>query len=314
MSLALVFVFTTVCVCGASASPSIVLDGKPVAFDAKPVIENSRLLVPLRSVLEALDAEVLWDPETRIVKINKGVNQVVLTIGSSSADCNGQIIDIDAPARIIDGRAMVPLRFLSEAFGLTINWIEFDNDHQIIVLRNPLIAYKTGLLHYTSRHTKWGQSLDEVMASEPFMPVESDKNSLIYSEVDFEGLPSDMAYFFISDELALNMYDLHGEKQLAEESMRVFKRLSGILDRRYGEPVAEVQQWRNGVSLNPDNWPQAVASGDLALLTAWMDEYTMICLYLNDKGENLGIVYADVEMVDNTLISLMKQGLNKSSL
>lgn len=297
------------CAAQAVASPSIILDGKPVVFDSSPVIENNRLLVPLRPVLESIDATVTWNPEAQIVTVSKGTSQVNLTIGNSIANCNGQIIDIDAPARIIDGRTMVPLRLLSEAFGMTVNWIEFDKDNQIIVMRNPLIAYKTGLFHYTSRHTRWGQSLDEVMISEPTLPADSDENALLYLGVEFEGTTADMGYFFIGDKLAITMYDFHGEKQPAEESVRIYNQISNIMNSRYGAPVASIQNWRSKTFTDQDCWPGAVRSGDLTLLYAWMDEYTMICLFLNDNGKNLGMIYSDVERVDMTLISLLKHGL-----
>lgn len=38
------------------------MDGKALSMDVKPVIENSRTLVPLRAIFEALGARVMFRP------------------------------------------------------------------------------------------------------------------------------------------------------------------------------------------------------------------------------------------------------------
>lgn len=47
---------------------------------------------------------------------------IKLKIDSKSATINNQKRDLDAPPKIMGGRTMVPLRFISEAFGCNIEW------------------------------------------------------------------------------------------------------------------------------------------------------------------------------------------------
>lgn len=47
---------------------------------------------------------------------------IKLKIDSKSATINNQKRDLDAPPKIMAGRTMVPLRFISEAFGCNIEW------------------------------------------------------------------------------------------------------------------------------------------------------------------------------------------------
>lgn len=101
---------------------SVKLNGRKVYFDQLPVIENDRTLVPLRAIFEALDAEVLWDSETRTVSATKENRTISLTIDDVNATVNGEPEALDAPAKIINDRTMVPVRFIAQSFGADVEW------------------------------------------------------------------------------------------------------------------------------------------------------------------------------------------------
>lgn len=48
--------------------------------------------------------------------------RIVLTIGSPVAFVDGRQVDLDVPPQIVDGRTLVPLRFVAEAFGRRVDW------------------------------------------------------------------------------------------------------------------------------------------------------------------------------------------------
>lgn len=104
------------------ASPKVFLDGNQLLFDVPPVIENDRTLVPMRAIFEALGAEILWDENTKTVTAVKGDVKISLTVGSKTAYKNGEPFVLDVPAKIVDGRTMVPLRFISESLGAGVYW------------------------------------------------------------------------------------------------------------------------------------------------------------------------------------------------
>ena len=106
----------------ASASPTVTLNGQPLTFDVPPLIDNGRAMVPLRATFEALGATVRWDAGTRTIAAAKGDASIQLTVGDTSATRNGARITLDAPPRIVDGRTLVPLRFIGEALGCQVNW------------------------------------------------------------------------------------------------------------------------------------------------------------------------------------------------
>jgi len=100
----------------------VFVDGAPVTFDQPPMIGNGRVLVPLRGVFEQLGATVTWDPSAQTVLAERGATSVSLRIGSSQAFVNGQPQVLDAPAMLVAGRTLVPLRFISQALGAVVAW------------------------------------------------------------------------------------------------------------------------------------------------------------------------------------------------
>src|SRR5579859_6747905 len=100
----------------------VYVDGQLVAFDVPPQIENGRVLVPLRGVFERLGASVGWDDQTQTVLAQRGATSVSLVIGNTQAMVNGQPAMMDVPAMLVGGRTMVPLRFVSQALGASVNW------------------------------------------------------------------------------------------------------------------------------------------------------------------------------------------------
>ena len=107
----------------ASAGISVVINDKPVEFgDVAPQIIESRTMVPLRAIFEALNATVDWDDATKTVKSTKGDTTISLTIGENKLIKNGEDKELDVPAQIIESRTLVPVRAISEAFDCKVDW------------------------------------------------------------------------------------------------------------------------------------------------------------------------------------------------
>ena len=89
----------------------------PITSEQTPLIINGRTLAPLRAVCEALRLGVSWDGDTGTIKISDEFNLVVLTIDSTTIDVNGELRTLEAPAQIVNGHTVVPIRAVAEAFG-----------------------------------------------------------------------------------------------------------------------------------------------------------------------------------------------------
>lgn len=49
---------------------------------------------------------------------------IKLVLGESQAQINGQIVEMSAAPQVVDGTTLVPLRFISEAFGCNVYWYD----------------------------------------------------------------------------------------------------------------------------------------------------------------------------------------------
>lgn len=110
------------------------LNGKYVQFDEKPAIVESRTIVPMRAIFEALGAKVEWDEKTRTVTVSKENTRVALQIGSKRAYVNNRLVILDVAAIIINGRTFVPVRFISESLGAKVDWD--DREKTVIINTN----------------------------------------------------------------------------------------------------------------------------------------------------------------------------------
>ncbi|MDF2628670.1 MAG: cell wall-associated hydrolase, invasion-associated protein [Symbiobacteriaceae bacterium] len=98
------------------------LDGRELALNVPPIIENQRTLFPMRDLLEALGASVQWDQATRTVISTLNGTTIKAQIGSDKAEVNGKAVTLAVPPRIVEDRTLVPLRFFVENFGLMVGW------------------------------------------------------------------------------------------------------------------------------------------------------------------------------------------------
>ncbi|OAB31606.1 hypothetical protein PMSD_18630 [Paenibacillus macquariensis subsp. defensor] len=106
----------------AAAPIGIYINGVKLSTDQAPIVVSSRALLPLRAIFEALDARVDWNANTKVVTANKDGNTIVLKLGAKTATINNSTVALDVPVQSINGRTMIPVRFVSEALGEQVDW------------------------------------------------------------------------------------------------------------------------------------------------------------------------------------------------
>ncbi|MCD8180081.1 MAG: GDSL-type esterase/lipase family protein [Firmicutes bacterium] len=125
-------------------SVTVLLYGEALECSVEPFITEGTTFVPMRSIFEALGAEIEWDEETRTVTSQKDGVEISITIGSEQAYKNGEAYTLTAAPMITDGYTMVPLRFVSESFGCVVSW---DGDTQTVTIEeNPLTNSTVGVI------------------------------------------------------------------------------------------------------------------------------------------------------------------------
>ncbi len=111
-------------------------------MDTPPIITDDRTMLPVRHIVEALDGKIFYYAESKTVEIRINGGDVVLAIGKNTAIVNGKKQYIDAENKNIrpfikNGRTYLPLRFIMESIGSSVEWIP---DERAIVIIYPKIT------------------------------------------------------------------------------------------------------------------------------------------------------------------------------
>ena len=112
---------------------TVVVDGETVVFpDGQPYEAGGRVMVPVRFVSEKLGAEVSWFEDTRTVTVIDEHNAIALTVGKQEVIANNETVTLDAAPELKEDRNYVPLRFVSEALGASVDW---DNETRTVQIK-----------------------------------------------------------------------------------------------------------------------------------------------------------------------------------
>lgn len=113
----------------------LMVNNRFLTLDVAPRIVDSRTLVPLRGIFEEIGATVTWEQETRTATMTRGDSVVTVTIGSKTATVGGASVTLDVPAQLSaasgNARTLVPVRFIAEALGADVGWL---NSPQTVVI------------------------------------------------------------------------------------------------------------------------------------------------------------------------------------
>lgn len=94
--------------------------------DVKPVNTDGRVMIPFRAALENMGAKVDYNDSNRLVTATKGETTISFTLMDDTIyiDNNGtkSTITMDVPMIIVEDRTLVPIRFMSNAFGMQVGW------------------------------------------------------------------------------------------------------------------------------------------------------------------------------------------------
>ena len=128
-------------------------NGVEKEMDSEPVIINNRTLLPIRAVIEEIGGTVDWNREKQEITLTYQGNTIHLIIGSTTAYLNNTATTLDTAPVIINGRTMLPIRFIAESFHFKVEW---NNQTQTITITEQEIQQQR---NETTENTE--QSNDE---------------------------------------------------------------------------------------------------------------------------------------------------------
>lgn len=105
---------------------------------AEPVVNiNGRTLLAFRDLFNCLDAQVEWSDQYRMATATYGKTTVNLFPDTGAVQVNGTPQQLAVGPQIIDDRVYIPLRFVSQALGATVDYTKDPaTDHGTITINS----------------------------------------------------------------------------------------------------------------------------------------------------------------------------------
>src|ERR1700676_468456 len=129
-ALAAASLLAAVAIPAVAAGPvTVTVNGQPANLNPPPTERAGRVFVPLRGVFEQLGASVVY--QSGIINATGRGHNISLKIGSQQATVDGQQQNVDVAPFIIGASTYVPLRFVSQALGATVN---YDGANRIVAI------------------------------------------------------------------------------------------------------------------------------------------------------------------------------------
>ena len=105
-----------------------------VGRGTKPLVKNGRTLVPIRAIIEAFGGKVNWEESTQSVLLTMDDDIIKLIIDNNTAYLNNKAEKLDVAPTVINGRTMLPIRFVAEGFNLGVAWD--GNTQTVSIIKN----------------------------------------------------------------------------------------------------------------------------------------------------------------------------------
>ena len=108
------------------------IDGKEINCEVPPIVFDDYSVVPAREVFEAMGATVGWTAKTQKVTVKNDDTTIEITINQKTAKVNGETKTMPIAAKLVNGKTMIPVRFVAEELGFDVN---FDSKTDTILIK-----------------------------------------------------------------------------------------------------------------------------------------------------------------------------------
>lgn len=109
---------------GQTNNVKLILNTNELNLTNPPVMRNDRVMVPLREICEKIGGKVSWNEKTNTATVVFDNRTVKFVVGDTNIYVNGLGRNIDVPTQFINDSLYIPVRALTEAFGIHVDWME----------------------------------------------------------------------------------------------------------------------------------------------------------------------------------------------
>lgn len=129
--------------------------------------------IPLRDIAESIGASVKWNAAEQRATVTRGAVEFTVTIGEAAAAVNGETIEMESAAELVDKKTVIPLDSLKQAFKLNVDW---DAESGLSIDSSDTATLGTYFVHllltgqYENARSMMNEHLQSLLPSE-LMPV-----------------------------------------------------------------------------------------------------------------------------------------------
>jgi N-acetylmuramoyl-L-alanine amidase len=146
------------------------LNGKQLSAEVAPRIVQGNTIVPVRIIAESLGSKVQWEEKSRKVTVAKDDINIQLFINKQEVTVNNKRLKLETAPAILEGSTMLPLRFISEQFGVKVTWDEMTRS---VFLFQPEQDIKVAVASPAAPNDEQGSEQEDGDATKA--PVKPDK-------------------------------------------------------------------------------------------------------------------------------------------
>lgn len=176
---------STVFAAGPNDIDGVYLNGEKLIFaDAQPTIQNSRVMVPIRTTAEYFGMQIDWNKESETMTFTKDNRTIVHKMRSNVITVNGEALTFDTPSINSMNRTLMPIRMLGEAMGATVDW---NNEARQVIITTDSPSVLTAQPDKTAVNT--GESVTVTIVASPTSTkvklIDTDTNTMVNESVNF---------------------------------------------------------------------------------------------------------------------------------
>ena len=153
----------------------LTVNGNYVKSDNQAYLKDGVTMVSLRDIGDIFGAQVDWNGKTSTATVSTDTKTVAVTKDKKTATVNGKSQKLDATAAIVKDRIFVPLRFLSENLGATVNWNEATITANIKSSAAAVPTHLKGTAPYSADELYW---LSRIVSAESAGEINSGKGAV----------------------------------------------------------------------------------------------------------------------------------------
>ncbi|KAB2953003.1 hypothetical protein F9B85_06990 [Heliorestis acidaminivorans] len=98
------------------------LNEEILTFTPQAVVVQDTIMVPLRSLMEQIDGQLSWHPDSKKIVIVYGEQELQLSVTNSSLEKDNTTVPLSPRVQIVEGHTIVPLREIIESLDGQVYW------------------------------------------------------------------------------------------------------------------------------------------------------------------------------------------------